>query len=355
MVRRDFLADHGDGPIHWAIRLRAPCRLPRRSGRRSSLQPDNRRPASRRSCRPQRLMRRCPCRRLTGSVEMTAAARGTTGAGSDRHAHKLADLAARLTQRDRQLCRLLAEHRVLTSHQLTDIAFNHLDTAEDRLRTLTTLGVLDRFRPRRDAGSTPYHYVLGPLGAAVLAAEQGVQVGDLGYRRATTLAIAHHRRLPELVRGNGFFAALAGYARRHADAELALWWSPRRCQATWGALVQPQGFGRWRQRDAVLDFFLECHSAADALSRLTTALAGYEELARATPQLATVTLAWMATPERETEVRRALHPRGCLVATATPAGGRSPAEAVWLPLGQVRPRRRLADLAHPHCWRLDWS
>jgi hypothetical protein len=47
----------------------------------------------------------------------------------------------------------VAEHRVFTSHQLTEIAFNHLDTAEDRLRTLTTRGVLDRFRPRRDRGS----------------------------------------------------------------------------------------------------------------------------------------------------------------------------------------------------------
>jgi len=286
---------------------------------------------------------------------MTASARGATGAGSDRQARRLADLAARLTQRDQQLCRLLAEHRVLTSHQLAELAFNHLDTAEDRLRTLTTLQVLDRFRPRRDTGSAPYHYVLGPLGAAVLAAERGIGVADLGYRRATTLAIAHHRRLPELVRGNGFFAALAGYAHRHADADLALWWSQRRCQATWGALVQPHGFGRWQQRGAVLDFFLECDSAADAPSRVTAAMAGYDELARATPQLATVILLWMTTPEREAEVRRALHPHGCLIATATRLGGRNPAEAVWLPLGSTTTtRRRLADLAHPRCWRLDW-
>ena len=280
---------------------------------------------------------------------MTATARGTQEASSDRQARRLADLAARLTPRDRQLCRLLADHRVLTSRQLTDLAFSHLDTAEDRLRTLTTLGVLDRFRPRRDTGSAPYHYVLGPLGAAVLAAEQGVSVGDLGYRRATSLAIAHHRRLPELVRANGFFAALAGHARRHADAELVLWWSPRRCQATWGALIQPHGFGRWQECGAVLDFFLEC-DAAGALGRLTGALAGYEELAGANPQLATVTLLWIATAQREAEVRSALHPRACLLATATEQSGRNPADAIWLPLGTTGVRRRLADLAHPDCW-----
>lgn len=284
---------------------------------------------------------------------MTPAARGSGGVGSDRQARKLADLAARLTPRDRQLCRLLAEHRVLTSHQLAELAFNHLDTAEDRLRTLTTLGVLDRFRPRRDTGSAPYHYVLGPLGAAVLAAEQGISVADLGYRRATALAIAHHRHLPELVRANGFFAALTGYARHHADAELVLWWSPRRCQATWGALIQPYGFGRWRERGAALDFFLECDSAAAAPGRLAAALAGYDELARANPQLATLTLLLTATVEREVEIRRVLHPHGCLLATGTEQGGRNPAEANWLPLGSSGPRRRLADLADAHCWSSD--
>ena len=93
---------------------------------------------------------------------MTASARGTRGAGSDRHAGKLVELSGRLTERDRQLCRLLFEHRVFTSHQLTQLTFDHLDTAEDRLRILTALGVLDRFRPRRDSGSAPYHYVLDP-------------------------------------------------------------------------------------------------------------------------------------------------------------------------------------------------
>lgn len=41
-----------------------------------------------------------------------------------------------------------------------------------RLLGLYRLGVLDRFQPYRPSwGSHPYHYVLGPAGAAVLAAE----------------------------------------------------------------------------------------------------------------------------------------------------------------------------------------
>jgi hypothetical protein len=82
-------------------------------------------------------------------------------------------------------------------------------------------------------------------------------------------------------------------------------------------------------------------------------VAGYEDLARAAPRLATVTLLWMATAQREVEVRRALHPHDCLVATATPRDGTNPAEAVWLPVGTTGPRRRLTDLADPSCWASD--
>jgi hypothetical protein len=284
---------------------------------------------------------------------MTASARSRGGTGSDRLARKTADLAGRLTERDRRLCRLLFEHRVFTSHQLTQLAFNHLDTAEDRLRTLTALGVLDRFRPRRDTGSAPYHYVLGPLGAAVLAAEQGLTVADLGYRRATTLAVAHSRRLPEILRVNGLFTALAGYARHHPDSELAVWWSQRRCQATWGRLIQPHGFGRWREHESMLGFFLECHSHHQPISHLIAALAGYDDLAHATPQRATNLLLWLTTTQRETELHRTVPPRSYLVATATPRDGTNPADAVWLPLGTAGPRQRLTDLADPSCWASD--
>ena len=198
---------------------------------------------------------------------MIGPGRRTTGAGTDRVTLRVADLAGRLTDRDRHLCRLLSEHRVLTSHQLTHLAFNHLDTAEDRLRTLTRLGVLDRFRPRRDTGSAPYHYVLGPLGAATLAADQGISVAELGYRRATILAIAHSRQLPEIVAVNSFFCALTGHARQHPDIELARWLSQRRCHTIWGTLVRPHGFGRWRDHDSVLEFFLH-YTGQEPMSQL---------------------------------------------------------------------------------------
>ena len=278
---------------------------------------------------------------------MTGSGRGTGGTGTDRVALRVAELAGRLTDRDRQLCRLLWEHRVLTSHQLTHLAFGHLDTAEDRLRTLTRLGVLDRFRPRRDTGSAPYHYVLGPLGAATLAAEQQITVAELGYRRGTALAIAHHQRLPEIVAVNSFFCALTAHARHHPDTELAHWLSQRRCHTIWGTLVQPHGFGRWRDHDSALEFFLH-YAGQEPMSGLIAALADYDALAQATPKLATNVLVWLTSPQRETELHRTVPPRPYLLATASPHPGSNPADAIWLPLGSTGPRRHLADLPHLH-------
>jgi Replication-relaxation len=44
-------------------------------------------------------------------------------------------------------------------------------TARHRLSALTEMGALRRFRPHRESGSAPWHYLLGPLGAALLGAE----------------------------------------------------------------------------------------------------------------------------------------------------------------------------------------
>src|SRR5436190_22713853 len=45
---------------------------------------------------------------------------------------RLAALAGRLTHRDRRLCQLLHEHRVLTTPQLTELAFPSGNAAEHR-------------------------------------------------------------------------------------------------------------------------------------------------------------------------------------------------------------------------------
>jgi hypothetical protein len=268
-------------------------------------------------------------------------------------ADQLATLAGRLTDRDRAILRLVFEHRVFTTHQLAQVFFHSHDRAEHRLRELTDVHVLGRFRPhtRHGEGSAPFHYLLGPLGAAVLAAEQGIEVRRLGYRQDKALEIAHSQRLGHVVGVNGFFTALAGYARqdRSQGARLAVWWSERRCHDRWGHLVRPDGYGRWQEADAEIDFFLEYDRGTEPLDRLTAKLAGYRQLADAT-QISTPVLFWLPSSPREAGLREALAGEArwagvpFLVATASPTLALSPAEATWLPLGQTWPRLRLIEL-----------
>jgi hypothetical protein len=259
-------------------------------------------------------------------------------------AERLAALAGRLTDRDRTLCRLLHQHRVLTTPQLVDLAFPSRNAAEHRLAILHQLGVLDRFRPHHTPGSAPYHYVLGPLGAALLAAQADQEPAQLGYRRDLTLALAHSQRLSHLLGVNSFFTALARAARQHPDAALEGWWSEQRCAAQWGRLVHPDGYGRWREHDTGVEFFLEYDRDTEAPQRLAGKLPGYLTLAQASG-ITTPLLLWLPTPAREAATRQALSGSSLPIATATAHPDHTPAGPLWLPLQASGPRRRLAQLA----------
>jgi Replication-relaxation len=149
--------------------------------------------------------------------------------------------------------------------------------------------------PTTPRAAPPYHYVLGPLGAAVLAARQELDPARLGYRRDRALALAHSQRLAHLVGVNGFFCALHRAARRHPDADLELWWSEQTCAARWGQLVRPDGYGRWREYQARVDFFLEYDRGSEPTQRLAGNLHGYLDLAAASG-IATPVLLWLPTP-----------------------------------------------------------
>ena len=267
-----------------------------------------------------------------------------SGGGRRNAAERLAALTGRLTDRDRTLCQLLHQHRVLTTPQLIDLAFPSRNAAEHRLAILHQLGVLDRFRPHHTPGSAPYHYVLGPLGAALLAAQTDQEPAQLGYRRDRALALAHSQRLAHLLGVNGFFCALARAARHDPAAALEVWWSEQRCAAQWGRLVHPDGYGRWREQQSRVDFFLEYDRGSEPLGRLAAKLPGYHALAQAS-EIATPLLWWLPTPAREAAARQALSGSSLPVATATPHPDQTPAGPLWLPLHTSGRRHRLAQLA----------
>jgi Replication-relaxation len=279
-----------------------------------------------------------------------------------------AALAARLTARDRWLLRMIHEHRVLTTGQVTQLAFGTTRAATARMTTLYQYRAVDRFRPLAATGSSPLHFVLDEAGALLLAAEDGITPADLGYRRDRAMGIALSPRLAHDAGANGVFTALAAAARASGgQAALECWWSERRCAAAWGDHARPDGYGRWRdqapgQPAAVTDFFLEYDTGTEPLARLIAKLAGYAALAARTG-ITTPVLFWLRSPRREA----ALHARlsgppppgtrdaasaaqipGVPVATAAPGTSpEGPAGAAWLPAGSPGPRRRLAQLAPP--------
>ncbi|MFG2019243.1 replication-relaxation family protein [Actinomadura geliboluensis] len=265
----------------------------------------------------------------------------------------IAELAHRLTNRDRALLSLLWEHRVLTSEQITALFFRTSERTHQRLRQLHELHALSSFRPWVPNGTAAKHWVLGPAGAHVLAVEQGISLRELGYRHETAMGIAVSPRLGHQVGVNDFFVRLRAYARNRDDGTgLNQWWSERRCITHWGDHARPDAFGRWSESGrqgspAEVAFFLEHDTGTERLARVAAKLNGYTTLARETGSSRPV-LFWLPSAAREANLRRLLSVPGVPVATAvqTPATSREgPAGIVWLPAGITGPRQRLATLA----------
>jgi hypothetical protein len=290
------------------------------------------------------------------------------GAGSTLEASRprvtpelIAVLATRLRPRDTWLLELLHEHRVLTTHQIHQLAFSSISAATHRMLTLWRLRAVERFRPAVAAGSAPLHYVLGPAGAAILAERRHLSTAQFGYRLDRALALAASDKLAHLVGSNGIFTALAAHARAHPGAELDAWWSERRCAQVWGKIVRPDGYGRWQHDGRATDFFTEYDTGTEPLHRLLAKIGDYQTLAEMTGITHTPVLFVLPGPTREQHLhaRTALRPGGpdgVLVATTTPqalrdAGG--PAGGAWQPLPAHDPahlhtvRRRLIDLTTP--------
>ncbi|WP_415830069.1 replication-relaxation family protein, partial [Kibdelosporangium persicum] len=218
-------------------------------------------------------------------------------------------LAWRLTPRDRWIIRMLHEHRVLTSHQITALAFPSFRSGRMRLRELFQWGVVDRFQPFVSVGTAPMHYVLAPAGAAVLAAEDGLDVKDLGYRHDRAFGIAHSLRLAHTIGVADWFTALVDHARHSDPAEhaaLCAWWSETRCARHFGDLIKPDAYGRWTSHGAEVEFFLEYDFGTEALTKLAGKLTGYAKLAEATG-IITPLLVWLPTARREATARRLLY------------------------------------------------
>ena len=167
---------------------------------------------------------------------------------------------------------MICEHRVLTTAQVTQLAFGTGRAATARLTTLYRYRAVDRFRPLAARRVVP----------AALHPGRGRR--DAARRRGR-----HHRRRPRLpprpVHGDrpvcparprhrgerDLHRAGRRRPRQQRPAALECWWGERRCAAAWGDLARPDGYGRWSEQlpgqpPAVVDFFLEYDTGTEPLT-----------------------------------------------------------------------------------------
>jgi hypothetical protein len=278
----------------------------------------------------------------------------------------------RLTDRDRLIVSLLAEHQVLTTDQLAAVAFGSVRRAQDRLARLAGMGVLWRFRFSLAAGGTsPAHYALGYVGARLAAAARSAAPPRPAAWQQRLERLAESPQLRHRLGANGVFIDLAGYARTHPDqvagpdgvGGVTMWWPPERAARFFVAypgageqtVLRPDGYGCWEAAGRVVRFFLEYDTGTESHTVLADKLAAYTDVPAARFGILAFTV---GSRRREANLHRALRaalgPTGPELVIATmsrdhghPDGPAGPVWTLWTP---DRPspagarRHRLAEL-----------
>lgn len=253
-----------------------------------------------------------------------------------------------LTQRDRDVCNDVYDHKVLTSTQLQQLHFPHPRVGNRRLLKLFEHQVLDRFRPREPVGSAPFHYILGELGAYVIAGERGLDAKKLKDRRRGDLRLAFSPRLRHIVEVNEFFTRLIVAARRSGDHDVARWWSEGRCAAECRDVVRPDGLGEIVRGAESTSFFLELDRGTERGRRLPDKMRAYAWFTHMNPALASAVLFLFPTAERERMAREKLDPlyEVCVATGSADVFSSDPLGSIWLPMECER-RSTILDLPRP--------
>ena len=266
-------------------------------------------------------------------------------------------VADRITTRDAEILRLLAEHQMLTVGQLATALFSDVRKARARVAVLRALGLVDTFRPPLARGTSPSHCVATSRARTLIAASGRLDVQP--PRRRVGLdaaAIALRPDLAHLRGANEVFCQLLGRARHSPDDSLDTWRSERTCARILAASVKPDGFGRWRSSDAWCEFFLEYDTGTEPHSRLTAKLDGYADLAESAGVSCSV-LFWLPNPTRETNLHQHLRDEPPRVPVATAHGDPAtcdPAGPIWRPAWSATPERfTLAALGAAAAFHLD--
>lgn len=189
-----------------------------------------------------------------------------------------------ITKRDRQICLDIYKHHVLTVHQLARLHFSQPRKARKRLLQLYERGVLNRFQPRRRSGSAPFHYVLGELGAHIVAGYYDLDLRRIKGRVVEDQKLAHNARLDHLPECHDFFITLLTSCRDNPGHRLLRWWSETRCKREWSdengrPWVRPDGQGILQGPEGRCSFILELDRGTERGNRLEEKSDGYSHIA----------------------------------------------------------------------------
>lgn len=253
-----------------------------------------------------------------------------------------------MTDRDLTLLRLLYDHQVLTTDQITRLLFGNERTCQVRLNRLEDLGLLTHFRFHRiGGGSYRYRWLLAHDGQRFAAASRGEPEPTAKASAARIHGLSASPRLGHQLAVNEFFVRLAAHARAHPHTGLDRWWSePYTTRQFHKILLQPDGHGLWTEARHTTGFWLEADTGSEPLTRVVSKLDSYRKVAAGGGPRYPV-LFWLASPAREENLHRMLRQQRSGVTTATATQDTHPAKAVWLP-SHSHERVHLAELPSSH-------
>lgn len=137
------------------------------------------------------------------------------------------ELAAHLTDRDREIVMTLFEQRVLRTDQVAALFFSSVRRAQDRMLFLYRHRVVDRFYPAapRGQGKPQAHWLLDEAGAHIAAACLDQDRKALHWERRSDWGA--HRHLAHRLGVNGFVTGLVAATLRDQGVGVARWHGPR--------------------------------------------------------------------------------------------------------------------------------
>lgn len=247
---------------------------------------------------------------------------------------EILDSARWLTKRDIDICHDVFDHRVLSSIHIRQLHFTNHRVANRRLRTLWQRRVLDRFQPKADTGSAPFHYVLDELGAHHVASARGIDIKNVRDRIREDALLFTRWTFAHRMEVSDFFCTLTWETRRLKDYRRLKWWSERRCLTEWDGLIRPDGFGRLDGRAGICRFLLELDRGTERGTRLPDKLDAYAWFARVTRGETDAVLFLFPSQERELQARSHLVPLAdlCVATSTRHLFYRDPLGPVWLPV-----------------------